>query len=321
MPYIIPKPEATTSKSREALDHFGRELRKLDLGKLTKLTKDRFIEFVRDSHYNWFAQTSDVLRTRFVKYAQQNVEEVRSWFLAAEDIRPGFFRHPVDYWDIGARTSPDTKHLCTEFDALVEHALIPPPNSGTVQVASGKPREPALGNTHFPNPCNSLPDEVAANRPDLAGKTREEAWFSDLDQRDMEYKRFMGSIRQHLTQGVEALEVDKSPLTATFCEWLRDFLVQLETSNPEKTFASVYNAAYGCIAADANKSQAEALAKRLPVFRVPAGPATDATGGEIDKLDRSKAAAIELPRLSTCSTVVDAPNQDSQKVRINSFIY
>ncbi|KAM7184468.1 hypothetical protein V8F20_012207 [Naviculisporaceae sp. PSN 640] len=320
MTYKIPKFEATTPESRQALDHFGRELANLEKGKVAKLTKDKFIAFVRDGHYDWFAQTSDVLRARLVNYAKHNVDELKAWFSEAKQIRPEFFRHPVEHWDNGARFAPETMDLCAEFDALVELELIPPPNpSGTVQVATEEPK--VLVNTHFPNPYNSIPEEVIAKRPDLFGKTREEAWLSDLDRRDMENQRFLGLIRQHLTRGVEALEVDKNPLTTTVCEWLRDFLVQLETSNPGKTFSSIYNAAQGCIAADANKAQAEALAKRLPVFRPLTGSGIDANGQGPESLNRSNGPAFELPKLPTGSPSINsAPNEDEKQPNVSMVL-
>ena len=229
-------------EERQALKELRSELAKFHNGETCNITKEMFLHFVERGPYTKLWQVEQQVRDRLVEWAKKSrlgLELFLSWLPEAEGLQPGFFDYP----------EPDpansNNNIFKDFDYYLElgianHPPCPPSPSP----------QPSITSTHYPNGKNSLPESVTKSRPELAGKTREEAWLFDLDKCEEFYTRLRGWCQQSV-ESIEGEGCVEDTFKARF--W------QIFSLLPN--LAVKKNAAQACIEEDRKQSHRQAQAR------------------------------------------------------------
>ncbi|KAM7184471.1 hypothetical protein V8F20_012210 [Naviculisporaceae sp. PSN 640] len=233
-----------------------------------------FLEWIKASKYRYFFEVVDikginVVWKRLLSYfARLKPVELEAWsktFQDGERLKPGFFLHPMECPDL-----PDMSHgiekVCHELDPFVKYGLIHHPRSLPLQKTKYHEPRPELLQTYYPNPHNKLPKHVIESRPELEGKTREEAWLQDVEQRDrlMVLNQRCKAIVAHVVTALQGLDSETANEVRAVLE---ESLLDLEKESAGSPQYSEYNAARACIewdaGAEARKREAEEVRAKL----------------------------------------------------------
>ncbi|KAM7215597.1 hypothetical protein V8F06_008984 [Rhypophila decipiens] len=248
----------------------------------TKLTKEVFFNFVSSCGFQWFGQAGrPAVRLRLLMYARKNLDEVKPWFVEAESLRPGFFKHPHDCSKFDPPCSDKyleepCKPCIIDFDAFVDLGLTPAPRGDSEHPARLPPPLPALPTltkTHFLNDHNTIPAVVAEKYPEVEDMTREEAWNWSFAKCAAHYEDWINSVVDMHHRAAEALVVDQDPSAMRLRDWLVGLNAKLRASSRDDgrfSARSLSTIPHSILLHDWTKwenARADALAKRLPDLR------------------------------------------------------
>ena len=198
------------TKGQELLKEFRAQLKVCYKTGDCDIVEQDVIDFIEGCEYQHLYDAGRVFRSYFCHWATEHQADIKPWFIKLRERKPGFFEYP-DRREIKKRSTD--KRFVTDIECLAKLRIIDSPEKD-----SGKScpepsvNETSVDETHFPSicghNCNSLPDCLVENRPDLKGKTREEVWLSDVKDFTNVHTELFSDLDNWVSEGIEFYKND-----------------------------------------------------------------------------------------------------------------